>query len=127
FICDGIVRGVGGSIVIESIPEKGTRVRVRLPAHVDRPAQVADSVPPEEVRGRRASILVVDDDPQVLLCIRRILDTEHAPTTTTSAFDALRAIREGERFDSLISDLLMPELTGMALPGKATVVAPDLA
>jgi CheY-like chemotaxis protein len=127
FICDGIVRGIGGSIVIESVREKGTKVRVRLPAHLDKAAQLADSAPPEEVRGRRASVLVVDDDPQVLLCIRRILDAEHALTTTTSAFDALRRIREGERFDALISDLMMPELSGMALYGKVKEVAPILA
>jgi signal transduction histidine kinase len=127
FICDGIVRGLGGSISIESIVEKGTKVRVRLPAHVDRPAQIADTAAPEEIRGRRASVLVVDDDPQVLLCIRRILDAEHALTTTTSAFDALRRIREGERFDALISDLMMPELSGMALYGKVKEVAPALA
>jgi signal transduction histidine kinase len=127
FICDGIVRGIGGSIVIESIPGKGSKVRVRLPSHVDRPAQVADSAPGEEVRGRRASVLVVDDDPQILLCVRRILDSEHALTTTTSGFDALRRIREGERFDVLISDLMMPELSGMALYGKVKEVAPLLA
>jgi signal transduction histidine kinase len=127
FICDGIVRGIGGSISIESVLEKGTKVRVRLPAHVDRPVQIADTAPPEEIRGRRASVLVVDDDPQVLLCIRRILDAEHALTTTTSAFDALRRIREGEQFDALISDLMMPELSGMALYGKVKEVAPALA
>jgi len=127
FICDGIVRGLGGNIVIESILEKGTKVRVRLPAHVDRPVEIEENAPKEEVRGRRASVLVVDDDPQVLLCIRRILDAEHALTTTTSAFDALRRIREGERFDALISDLMMPELSGMALYGKVKEVAPKLA
>jgi signal transduction histidine kinase len=127
FICDGIVRGLGGTIVIESILEKGTKVRVRLPAHIDWPDQIEDSAPKEEVRGRRASLLVVDDDPQVLLCIRRILDAEHSLTTTTSAFDALRRIREGEPFDALISDLMMPELSGMALYGKVKEVAPKLA
>jgi len=127
FICDGIVRGLGGSIVIESALDKGTKVRVRLPAHVDRPVEIEQTAPAEEVRGPRASILVVDDDPQVLLCIRRILDAEHALTTTTSAFDALRRIREGEKFDAVISDLMMPELSGMALYGKVKEVAPALA
>jgi DNA-binding NtrC family response regulator len=69
----------------------------------------------------------VDDDPQVLLCIRRILDAEHTLTTTTSSLDALRRIREGEHFDALISDLMMPELSGMALYGKVKEVAPLLA
>ena len=127
FICDGIVRGLGGNIVIESILEKGSKVRVRLPAYVERATEIENIAPAEEVRGRRASILVVDDDPQVLLCIRRILDAEHALTTTTSAFDALRRVREGERFDALISDLMMPELSGMALYGKVKEVAPILA
>jgi len=127
FICDGIVRGLGGSIAIESIQGKGTKVRVRLPPHVERAAQPEPAVPQEQSRGRRASVLVVDDDPQVLLVIRRILDAEHALTTTTSALDALRRIREGERFDAMVSDLMMPELSGMALHAEVKEVAPALA
>jgi CheY-like chemotaxis protein len=127
FICDGIVRGLGGTITIESVPEKGTKVRVRLPAWVERASQTEPADPPVATPSKRASLLVVDDDPQVLLCIRRILDSEHALTTTTSAFDALRRISEGERFDALISDLMMPELSGMALYGKVKEVSPALA
>jgi signal transduction histidine kinase len=127
FICDGIVRGLGGSIAIESTQGKGTKVRVRLPPHVERAAEPGPAVPQEHDRGRRASVLVVDDDPQVLLVIRRILDAEHALTTTTSALDALRRIREGEPFDAMISDLMMPELSGMALYAEVQEVSPALA
>ncbi|MFL5401062.1 MAG: response regulator [Myxococcales bacterium] len=127
FICDGIVRGLGGSIAIESTLGKGTKVRVRLPPHVERAAVRDSGVPQEGNRGRRGSLLVVDDDPQVLLVIRRILDAEHALTTTTSALDALRRIREGEPFDAMISDLMMPELSGMALYAEVQEISPALA
>jgi signal transduction histidine kinase len=127
FICDGIIRSLGGSIAIDSTPGKGTRVCIRLPMH----AQSARDVPPvhsaSAARRKRARILVVDDDALVLLSIRRLLDEEHDLVTTTSPHEAVRRVREGEKFDLIVADLMMPEMTGMALHEEIAALAPRLA
>src|SRR5512146_3456694 len=49
----------------------------------------------------------------------------HDVTTVVSARDALTRIEEGERFDVILSDLMMPELSGMDLHAALGRVAPD--
>ena len=50
---------------------------------------------------------------------------EHDVTTVSNARDALTRIEEGERFDVILSDLMMPELSGMDLHAAITQIAPD--
>jgi len=127
FICDGIVRSLGGSIEIDSTPGKGTRVCIRIPVHERRIEEPRPPSAPAIAHGKRARILVVDDDALVLLSIRRLLDEEHDLVTTTSAHDAVRRVREGEEFDLIVADLMMPEMTGMALHQEMAALAPRLA
>jgi len=127
FICDGIVRGLGGAITIDSMPGKGTAVRIRLPAYQERGVQEPPPQPVASKGAKRGRVLVVDDDALVLLSIRRLLDEDHDLVTTTSAQEALRRIREGERFDSIIADLMMPEMTGMELHERIAAEWPALA
>src|SRR6266571_2361842 len=127
FICDGIVRSMGGSIAIDSTPGKGTRVRIRLPVHEPRPGEPQPLPAAAVARRKRARILVVDDDALVLLSIRRLLDEEHDLVTTTSAHEAVRRVREGEKFDLIVADLMMPEMTGMALHQEMAALSPRLA
>jgi signal transduction histidine kinase len=127
FICDGIVRSMGGSIAIESTPGKGTKVQIRLPVPESRAGEAQPAPAPAVAHRKRARILVVDDDALVLLSIRRLLDEEHDLVTTTSAHEAVRRVREGEKFDLIIADLMMPEMTGMALHEEVAILSPRLA
>jgi len=127
FICDGIVRSMGGSIAIDSTPGKGTRVHIRLPVHEPRTGEPRPLPAAAVARRKRARILVVDDDALVLLSIRRLLDEEHDLVTTTSAHEAVRRVREGEKFDLIVADLMMPEMTGMALHQEMAALSPRLA
>jgi len=62
-----------------------------------------------------ARILVVDDEPIVLVSIRKILNRAgHEVETATTAAEALEKL-ETEHFDLIITDLIMPELSGMEL------------
>ncbi|MDH4157079.1 MAG: sigma-54 dependent transcriptional regulator [candidate division Zixibacteria bacterium] len=66
-----------------------------------------------------ANILVVDDEPRMtsLLC-GHLEDSGHQVTTTTSPAEALRLI-DRHSFDIVITDLSMPEISGMAVLDKA--------
>jgi CheY-like chemotaxis protein len=73
----------------------------------------------------RRRILVVDDQPTLTRAIRRML-AHHDVTTAGSARDALARIEAGERFDVILSDLMMPEMNGMELYSAIARVAPEL-
>lgn len=79
--------------------------------------------------GRKISgkVLVVDDDATQCAVIGRMLSMEHDVVTLTSAQDALERILSGERFDVMLCDLMMHDLTGMDLHAEVSRLVPDQA
>ena len=71
-------------------------------------------------------ILVVDDQPMLAKAIRRMLAV-HDVTVTGSAQDALARVEAGERFDVILSDLMMPGMTGMELYSAIAARVPEQA
>src|SRR5690242_3171896 len=68
--------------------------------------------------------MIVDDQPTLAKAIRRMLG-DHDVTTVVSAREALDKITAGERFDVILTDVMMPELSGMDLHTQLTSIAPD--
>ncbi len=108
---------------------RGSAFRVHLVA-----AEADDAVPDggaapiaEPPAVRRGSVLVVDDEPMLGVLTRRILEGAHDVVTTTSAKEALGWIGEGRRFDLIVCDLMMPDMTGMDLYEELAQAAPDQA
>ncbi|MFY2556868.1 two-component regulator propeller domain-containing protein [Corallococcus terminator] len=82
--------------------------------------------PPPPVRGR---VLVVDDDALVSGAIRRTLSRENDVDVVVSARQALERLNapEPQRYDVVLCDLMMPEMTGMDLYEALVRTAPDVA
>jgi CheY-like chemotaxis protein len=117
---------MGGVISVESRVGEGTMFQVVLPvstAHVE-PEPAAAPVPASLRRGR---IMVVDDDALVGSALRRMLAPDHDVIVTTSARDALTQVQGGARFDIIICDVMMPEMTGVELHAELMKTDPALA
>jgi CheY-like chemotaxis protein len=86
--------------------------------------------PPREVGAAparpRARILVVDDEPLIGTVIERTFQAEHDVTVVSSARAALERLDRGERFDLILSDLLMPGMSGMELHRELAAREPGL-
>jgi PAS domain S-box-containing protein len=110
-ICRSIVTGLGGELEVESTPGQGTTFRVSLPpADLASTGAAAPATRIPDVVGLR--ILVIDDEPIVGKLLESILD-QHVVSAETSGRVALDRLRRGERFDRILCDLMMPDLSGM--------------
>lgn len=119
-----IITSLGGELSVASEVGKGSVFRILLPAARSQKAEVMPVAAPAPT-GRRGSILVVDDEPKMCGVIQNMLRGDHDVTAVTSAKDALRLLTEGGRFDVILCDLMMPEMTGMDLHAELHRLAPD--
>jgi CheY-like chemotaxis protein len=136
-ICHRIVAGMGGQIEVESQPARGTVFRVTLPA-AESDANVSASAKPGsslsgaprtplavgETRGR---VLVIDDDPAMAKVIQLLLGDYHDVEVFTSARRALARLHDGERYDAIVCDVMMPEMSGVDFHAELAEHEPDLA
>jgi two-component system, response regulator PhcR len=60
----------------------------------------------------RSSVLVVDDDEMVCRVLERVLGRECDVQIASRGEDALSLIREGRRFDLILTDFAMPHMDG---------------
>jgi signal transduction histidine kinase/CheY-like chemotaxis protein len=125
-ICHGIVSALGGEITVESEVGKGTTFTVVLPAAKLEAAARKAPEPGVPVAPKRARLMIVDDEPMIGTALRRALVKEHDCVVFQDAREALALINAGERFDAVLCDLMMPEMTGMQFHAEILRSVPAL-
>ena len=123
-VVDGIVEQAGGFIEIDTAPGKGTAFCIHLPG-IDAPADPAQGRRAARSRGFE-SVLVVDDDPHVRAATSRALRA--SGYHTIDAADGRTALRllDENRFDLLVTDVVMPGMNGRELAEAARAAHGDL-
>lgn len=121
-----IIRRAGGTVEMCSTVGIGTTARIRLPAHrrISSPVLVVDAV--EAAPASTARILLVDDDALVRRASTRMLT--RSGFAVVDAEDGARALAiaedPAERIDLLITDLMMPGLSGREVVARFRVLRP---
>jgi PAS domain S-box-containing protein len=125
WICSGILTALGGEVRVESEIGRGSTFRVTLPpAVMESPGELTNTPAPEaEARGGR--LLVIDDEPMILGALRRSLSAEYNVTCVGDGRKALERLRAGERYELILCDLMMPEMTGMDLFAELEKLDPE--
>lgn len=122
----GIVKQLGGDVEIDSEVGRGTRVGVLLPLS-EAPVQTPVIEAPAAAGGSER-ILVVDDEMSVAVIVARVLEAAgYVVEGTRSAKEALARFEAAEHsFDLLLSDVVMPNMSGIELAGRIREVRPDI-
>lgn len=121
----GIVSNHGGSISVASTPGQGASFRIYLPAQK---RMVSDRVyNDDELRGNQ-TILMVDDEDLLLTMGEMVLNSfGYRVITANNGQRALEILEQGaNRIDLLITDLVMPKMSGRELMEKVRIMAPSL-
>ncbi len=124
----GIVQRHGAEIEIESVPGRGTLIRIILPVP-ERAMATAGQAAAESRRPAPLRLLVVDDDPLLIKSLCAALEGDgHAVQAANggqAGIDQFKAALEnGRPFDAVITDLGMPHVDGRKVASAVKIASP---
>jgi PAS domain S-box-containing protein len=122
-----IVTDAGGAIDVKSAPGRGTTITIYGPL-AEVALAAADETAPPPPRGRGERILLVDDEAPLLAVTAEVLvRLGYEPVSFSDSHAALAAFESApERFDVVVTDEVMPGLTGTGLANVMRRRRPDL-
>lgn len=127
-VARGILEKHGGSITVESVPGKGSQFSVYLPTTDKKPqAQTLAIDQARPAEGKR-NVLVVDDEESILSSLKNVLDRMgYDVVAVNNSEEAYKVFRKRPSdFDLVITDLTMPQTTGVELASKLMDIRPDI-
>ncbi len=127
--CRRVAEQHRGRLEVHPLPSGGTRFELVIPLDTGLSAvePLRDSRPISEVPLKRSRLLIVDDDAMVLSALRRRLHRRCDTVTVLGGVEALARLSEDPDFDSIVCDLMMPEIDGKSFYEAVRKEHPQLA
>jgi PAS domain S-box-containing protein len=126
----GITKQAGGHVSIYSEIGRGTSIRALLPAQIYATRRVVPQLvePPNESAERAdVMILLVEDEPAVRTAAARILRADgYGVVEASSPAAAIELAGPGARIDLLVTDMVMPGMSGRDLSQNLRANRPEL-
>jgi signal transduction histidine kinase len=126
----GIVKQSGGFIWVESAPGKGTTFHLAFPA-VDEPIRERSSGPTlratlDDLPIVTATILLVEDEDAIRMVANRVLTSRGYTVIAAASGDDALTQAAGQHVDLLLTDMVMPGMSGPELAQRLRAERPDL-
>jgi PAS domain S-box-containing protein len=124
----GIIRSHGGFVIVKSQPEQGSSFSIYLPAAIAEVETEAPASKEEMTPGGGESLLLVDDDIDILNSTREVLEHfGYRVRTATSGEEAIAAYESRHaHFDLVLLDLGMPGMGGAKALQKLKEMDPEI-
>ncbi len=122
----GLAVQLGGTLQLSSAVGKGTTAVLVLPVATTAPAVESPAPAAQKVK-RSAVILLVDDDPLIAMSTMEMLeDLGHRVIGANSGPHALDILRSDQQIDLMMTDHVMPGMTGLELAAASRELRPHL-
>jgi CheY-like chemotaxis protein len=124
----GIIKSHGGFISVYSEVRCGTTFKIFMPAQVNKEAALQLDLSFESLQGNGETILVVDDEPPILMLTRVLLEKHrYKVVTANNAPEALALFaQQMATVDVLLTDITMPYMDGISLVRAVQQMKPRL-
>lgn len=127
-ICYGVVERAGGRIDVESSPGRGTVVRILLPSAIPSERVALMPQPPLQLGTQGQVVLLVEDEVDVREIVAEVLEQAGYTVQACPSLQAVEALlAQGHKTpDLLLTDLVLPEGSGLAVAALVTQRYPGL-
>ncbi len=124
----GIVRQSNGEITVNTEVGHGTTFEIRLPTSDRSPALLQDSARSTSKRPESATLLLVEDEDALReLLQQRLTGAGYRVLAAATPSEALAiSSAHADTIDAIITDIMLPEMSGDALAGKLRASRPEI-
>ena len=126
-VVHGIMRNHRGAVTISSTPGQGTVFHLYFPVAPVGETETPPVQPESAPRGRGQRVLLLDDEIAIVQVAERLLRSLGYEVEAFSAPEAgLARLAGGGHFDVVLTDLMMPRITGLMVAERVRGLAPEL-